>query len=132
MTQNSEQLSQMPVGDEVRSDWKPVAVAERIEALDVVRGFALIGICLMNIEFFQSCGFGLRPRDASKLEGIDWLASYFVAYFVAGKFWTIFSLLFGYGFRSDVDTKRGQGTEIHRPLHPPHSCTRNFGVAHHI
>ena len=32
------------------------------------------------------------------LTGVDWLASWFVAYFVAGKFWTIFSLLFGMGF----------------------------------
>ena len=31
----------------------PIAAAERIEALDVVRGFALFGIFLMNIEFFN-------------------------------------------------------------------------------
>jgi uncharacterized membrane protein YeiB len=31
----------------------PIATAQRIEALDVVRGFALLGIFLMNIEFFN-------------------------------------------------------------------------------
>ena len=31
----------------------PLADSERIEALDVVRGFALFGIFLMNIEFFN-------------------------------------------------------------------------------
>lgn len=31
----------------------PVAESERIEALDVVRGFALFGIFLMNIEWFN-------------------------------------------------------------------------------
>ena len=31
----------------------PVPTDQRIEALDVVRGFALIGICLMNVEFFN-------------------------------------------------------------------------------
>jgi uncharacterized membrane protein YeiB len=31
----------------------PVAESQRIEALDVVRGFALLGIFLMNIEWFQ-------------------------------------------------------------------------------
>jgi uncharacterized protein len=76
----------------------PIAAAQRIEALDVVRGFALLGIFLMNIEWFNrpfaSFNEGI-PRD---LSGIDWLASWFVAYFVAGKFWTIFSLLFGMGF----------------------------------
>jgi len=76
----------------------PVAANQRIQALDVVRGFALLGIFLMNIEWFNrpfaAFGEGI-PRDAT---GLNWLASWFVAYFVAGKFWTIFSLLFGMGF----------------------------------
>ncbi|MEO5894878.1 MAG: DUF418 domain-containing protein [Vicinamibacterales bacterium] len=76
----------------------PIIANQRIEALDVVRGFALLGIFLMNIEFFNrpvtTIGQGM-PRG---LTGIDWWASWFVAYFVQGKFWTIFSLLFGMGF----------------------------------
>src|SRR5687767_12735 len=79
-------------------DLVPVTATQRIEALDVVRGFALLGIFLMNIEYFNrplsSLGAGM-PRG---LTGIDWWASWFVAYFVQGKFWTIFSLLFGMGF----------------------------------
>jgi uncharacterized membrane protein YeiB len=75
----------------------PITASQRIEALDVVRGFALLGIFLMNIEWFNrpitSLGEGM-PRG---LTGIDWFASWFVAYFVQGKFWTIFSLLFGMG-----------------------------------
>ena len=31
----------------------PVAESQRIQALDVVRGFALLGIFLMNIEWFN-------------------------------------------------------------------------------
>ena len=73
----------------------PLAESQRIEALDVVRGFALFGVFLMNIEWFNrtqaSFGDGM-PRG---LTGPDWLASWFIAYFVQGKFWTIFSLLFG-------------------------------------
>lgn len=76
----------------------PVTANQRIEALDVVRGFALFGILLMNIEYFNrpitTLGLGM-PRG---LTGIDWVASWFIAYFVQGKFWTIFSLLFGMGF----------------------------------
>jgi len=77
----------------------PVAEGQRIEALDVVRGFALLGIFLMNIEWFNrpiaALGIEGMPRG---LTGADWLASWFIAYFVQGKFWTIFSLLFGMGF----------------------------------
>ena len=31
----------------------PITANQRIEALDVVRGFALLGIFLMNIEYFN-------------------------------------------------------------------------------
>ena len=76
----------------------PVATAQRIEALDVVRGFALLGIFLMNIEFFNRAVATLNEGMPRGLTGLDWLASWFIAYFVQGKFWTIFSLLFGMGF----------------------------------
>jgi uncharacterized protein len=76
----------------------PVATGQRIEALDVVRGFALLGIFLMNIEWFNRPISAMNEGMPRGLTGLDWLASWFVAYFVAGKFWTIFSLLFGMGF----------------------------------
>src|SRR5512134_1152651 len=76
----------------------PVAESQRIEALDVVRGFALLGIFLMNIEWFNRPIASLSEGMPRGLTGLDWLASWFIAYFVQGKFWTIFSLLFGMGF----------------------------------
>jgi uncharacterized protein len=76
----------------------PLAANQRIEALDVVRGFALLGIFLMNIEWFNRPFAAFNEGIPRELTGLDWLASWFVAYFVAGKFWTIFSLLFGMGF----------------------------------
>jgi len=77
---------------------QPVATAQRIEALDVVRGFALIGIFLMNIEFFNRTFASINEGMPRGLTGADWWATWFVNYLVAGKFWTIFSLLFGMGF----------------------------------
>ena len=76
----------------------PVDGNQRIEALDVVRGFALLGIFLMNIEWFNRPLATFNEGMPRGLTGLDWLASWFIAYFVQGKFWTIFSLLFGMGF----------------------------------
>jgi uncharacterized protein len=76
----------------------PVTTGERIEEIDVVRGFALLGIFLMNVEFFNRSAMGIGEGMPRGLTGIDWFASWFIAYFVQGKFWTIFSLLFGMGF----------------------------------
>ena len=69
----------------------PIAANQRIEALDVVRGFALLGIFLMNIEFFNRTIASLGEGMPRGLTGLNWFASWFVAYFVQGKFWTIFS-----------------------------------------
>src|SRR5262245_33859500 len=76
----------------------PVTTGERIEELDVVRGFALIGVFLMNVEFFNRSIAGIEEGMPPGLTGLDWFASWFIAYFVQGKFWTIFTLLFGMGF----------------------------------
>ena len=37
----------------MNAGFQPVAIRDRIQALDVVRGFALLGIALMNVEFFN-------------------------------------------------------------------------------
>jgi uncharacterized protein len=115
-----------------RTELAPVPANQRIEALDAVRGFALIGICLMNIEFFNrpmsSLGQGIPPG----LTGIDWLASYFVAYFVAGKFWTIFSLLFGMGFAVMLTRAESAGRGFFKPYLRRLAALAVFGALHHI
>ncbi|WP_079726208.1 DUF418 domain-containing protein [Pseudoxanthomonas indica] len=77
---------------------QPVAARERIESMDVLRGFALLGILLMNIEAFVGPMIpaltGLNPQ----LTGADRIADALIYIFVQGKFYTLFSLLFGMGF----------------------------------
>ena len=88
---------------------QPLAPAQRIDVLDVVRGFALLGILLMNIEFFtrpmQGIVFGLDPTMA----GADYVAGWLVMAFVQGKFWTLFSLLFGMGFAVMLERAQAAG-----------------------
>lgn len=76
----------------------PIEVAERIEAMDVLRGFALLGILLMNLEGFvgpvMASGSGLDPA----LSGMDRTVDLLIYILVQGKFYTLFSLLFGMGF----------------------------------
>lgn len=110
----------------------PVAVTERIQALDVVRGFALIGIFLMNIEFFNRVISDLGQGMPTGLTGLDWLASYFIAYFVAGKFWTIFSLLFGMGFAVMLTRSEAKGQRFLLPYLRRILALAVFGICHHI
>ncbi len=70
----------------------------RIEVLDVLRGFALLGIFLMNIEYFnrpiQEFGLGIPAGTV----GLDYAVARLTEIFVTGKFWILFSMLFGMGF----------------------------------
>jgi len=75
----------------------PIKPANRVVSLDVIRGFALIGILLMNIEWFNRPLSELGQFDIN-LTGFDWAVSWFIKVFVEGKFWKLFTLLFGMGF----------------------------------
>jgi uncharacterized protein len=76
----------------------PVGAAERIEAMDVLRGFALLGILLMNIEAFVGPMLGAVTGLDPALRGADRWADALIYILVQGKFYTLFSLLFGMGF----------------------------------
>ncbi|MDQ3511546.1 MAG: hypothetical protein M3414_07690, partial [Pseudomonadota bacterium] len=76
----------------------PVTAAERIQAMDVLRGFALLGIGLMNIETFVGPIFGGITGLDPALVGADRWADALIYVLVQGKFYTLFSLLFGMGF----------------------------------
>lgn len=69
----------------------------RIDAMDILRGFALIGILLMNIEWFNRPIASLGGFDQS-LAGFDHAFGWLVRCFVEGKFYKLFALLFGMGF----------------------------------
>lgn len=75
----------------------PLTENARIDVMDILRGFALIGIAFMNIEWFNRSGTDLRTFDVS-LTGLDHATGWLVRAFVEGKFYKLFALLFGMGF----------------------------------
>jgi uncharacterized protein len=87
----------MATGGE-QSGLVPVTARERLVVLDALRGFALLGIALMNIEFFTRPMQGVMLGFDPALRGADYSAGWAIMAFVQGKFWTLFSLLFGVGF----------------------------------
>lgn len=77
----------------------PVKSSERHAILDVLRGFALLGIALANFPEFSLYSFlPAEATDAMPTAGIDRIGHYLQYIFIDGKFYTIFSLLFGIGF----------------------------------
>jgi uncharacterized membrane protein YeiB len=124
-------MSQAGMG-EAAQGLRPIASSERIQALDVVRGFALIGIFLMNIEWFNrpiaELGMGL-PHNVG---GADWLAGYLIYILVQGKFWTMFSFLFGMGFAVMLTRAERAGRNFLVPYVRRIAALAAFGALHHI
>ena len=80
----------------------PVAVTKRIDVLDYLRGFALLGIILVNI----------LPLLAVKLPSqgsVDASYQRFLFLFVEGRFYTLFSFLFGVGFYLFISRANAKG-----------------------
>lgn len=95
----------------------PVSAPERIVSLDVLRGFALLGILIMNIQSFSMIDAAyLNPTAYGDLTGINkwvWILSYLLA---DQKFITIFSMLFGAGILLMTGRAESKGLKP-APLH---------------
>ncbi len=91
----------------------PLPVRERIQALDVLRGVAVGGILLANVLVFFGLIF-MPPDRAAALPSVaaDRVALFLEHVFVDGKFYSIFSLLFGIGF--GVQLARGGDAALPR------------------
>jgi uncharacterized protein len=74
---------------------RPLPVAERVAALDVLRGFALLGIFIMNIPGFSHSMFA---PPAAPLGTLDAVVAALREMLFAGKFNLLFGLAFGVGF----------------------------------
>jgi uncharacterized membrane protein len=83
---------------------------DRIIALDVLRGIALLGILLMNIQSFSMIGAAyINPLAFGDLTGANktvWMLSHALA---DQKFMSIFSMLFGAGIILFTDNVQKKG-----------------------
>jgi len=76
---------------------QPLDKNKRVDALDILRGLALVGILLMNIEWFNRAIISLGGHDTT-LTGVDHAVGWLIRCFVEGKFYKLFALIFGMGF----------------------------------
>ena len=72
---------------------------ERVDSLDALRGFAIFGILLINIQVFSGWGFvSTETRQALTWSEWDQPIATWLDILVRAKFYSLFSLLFGYSF----------------------------------
>ncbi len=92
---------------------EPVAANERIAAVDVLRGFALLGILAMNIAGFAWPGAVLdNPLRGGGFSGLDRIIWVFNHLFFEMKMMTLFSMLFGAGLVLMGERSDQRGTSL--------------------
>lgn len=109
----------------------PTEASERIPGLDVLRGFALLGILVMNIQLFaMPIAAYENPTTWGDLTGINlgvWTLSHV---FFSQKFLTLFSLLFGAGICLFADRIEARGGRPARWHYRRLGWLLVFGLAH--
>lgn len=111
---------------------EPVSARERIQLIDVLRGFALFGVLLANMAWLSGEELVLTEARAASLPtaAIDHYAKYLINFFVDGKANTIFAFLFGLGFAVQLIRAEERGVSILSIYARRLFLLLLFGVAH--
>ncbi len=109
----------------------PVDDAEREIVLDALRGFALLGIFLSHLPGFSGYEF-MPPAEQAALDhfGIDAAVSFTAEFLISGKFFSLFSLLFGIGFAIQLESARRRGARVARHFARRLAILFGIGVVH--
>jgi uncharacterized protein len=92
-----------------RAPLTPVTVAERIETLDVLRGFALLGILAVNMTLFSWPVYDVIVAGKDWTAPGDAVADWIVRFLAEGKFYLLFSFLFGMGMAIQMERAEVRG-----------------------
>src|SRR5215210_9252930 len=88
----------------------PISLSERLDVIDVLRGLAVCGILIGNMQWFS--GYGLMPPVMqADFSQVDKVVQFLVHFIVEGKFYSIFSFLFGFGFALQIARANERGDD---------------------
>ena len=84
----------------------PVSPQERVALLDVLRGFAILGIMFVNNDVAGYYTGLLFPS------GLEQFGHKLISVLGSGKLWTLFAILYGVGFAIQLERADARGTNI--------------------
>jgi uncharacterized protein len=114
------------------SPLQPVAANERIQLIDVLRGFALFGVLLVNMVTLSGTDVAVTlPRAESLATApLDALLRAVIYFFADDKANTIFAFLFGLGFAVQLARAEERGRRIARVYSRRLAVLLAIGCAH--
>ena len=115
----------------MKSIVSPVSANERADVLDILRGFALLGILLANSAVFSQYIMQDPKVTATwPTAAADKILGWFHFAMVDGKFYSLFSLLFGIGFSIIFLKNKNRGTNGLRLFYRRLLILALFGLIH--
>jgi uncharacterized protein len=109
----------------------PTKLVDRSEWLDALRGFALLGILVYNMMTFSGYVFRqVMPPVEHAWSALDPALDYLVHALVEGKFYSLFSFLFGLGFALQMRRAEALGGAAVSALRRRLAWLLVFGLAH--
>jgi uncharacterized protein len=114
----------------MNAKYSPIKSSERIFLIDVLRGLAIFGILMVNMplmyEPMTQMMLGAKPGSSV----VNIATESFIKFFFEGKFYVIFSMLFGFGFWVFMNKKQEDGSSIIPVYSRRLFFLLLFGVAH--
>ena len=106
-------------------------VRKRIKKLDALRGFALLGVCIANYKELTLYAFYDVGHTVNVEPDMgDTIANFLLYFLVDGKFYTIFSVLFGIGFSIIIGNAMQRRANGMRIFYRRMLLLLGFGLAH--
>ncbi|HEV7318880.1 MAG TPA: DUF418 domain-containing protein [Ensifer sp.] len=109
-----------------------MSTPDRIDDVDALRGFALLGILLVNSMAFASAFYGLEIADPASATMTDRVGHFAIALFFEMKFYLLFSFLFGYSFTLQMRSAEKSGEAFVPRLLRRQAGLWLIGVAHAV
>ncbi|HLL77656.1 MAG TPA: DUF418 domain-containing protein [Pyrinomonadaceae bacterium] len=109
----------------------PKRAADRVEFVDALRGFALLGVFAANLFIFSGHVYMTDEQQAAlPTAGVDHVVHLLELVFVENKFMGLFSLLFGVSFWLFLDRAMARGADATRLFYRRIGWLFIIGAAH--
>ncbi|PIC65948.1 hypothetical protein CSV78_15170 [Sporosarcina sp. P16a] len=109
----------------------PTPLTERVEALDFLRGIALLGILIANMLHFHSPYAYMDPYSWYTISH-EQAMFHFIDVFIEASFYPLFAMLFGYGLNMQYEKSLRNDTQFGSFMARRMGILLIFGVLHAV
>ncbi|MBM7571499.1 DUF418 domain-containing protein [Aquibacillus albus] len=108
----------------------PLSESQRLDWIDAARGFAILGIFMVNVPAFNAPFFLYGGEQDYWTNSIDHVTQNFIDVFFQASFYSLFSFLFGFGIQVIVDKWKARQRKCNQLIFRRLMILIGFGLIH--